>query len=85
MPKAYEVIKDGVAIEKFVLMPDMTNGRFDRSKNRNLFYGGEDRINRRLPDLIREFMNREVATLQLVRQVLRSWHRCRVFRTLAGR
>ncbi len=70
MPKAYEVIKDGVAIEKFVLMPDMTNGRFDRSRNRNLFYGGEDRINLRLPDLVREFMNREVATLLSVREGL---------------
>jgi len=66
MPKAYEHIKDGVAVEKFVLFPDMTNGRFDRFVNRNLFFGREDKINLRLPGLLAEFQARQVATLERI-------------------
>jgi hypothetical protein len=71
MPKGYEVIKDGNVIEKYMLMPDMTNGRFDRLKNRILFFGGEDKINSWLPGFTREFMMRLERTLETVRQVLR--------------
>ena len=67
MPKAYEVIEGGQAIERFILMPDRKNGHFERYKNRHRFYGSEDKINMRLPALIREFQTRQVATLQVVR------------------
>lgn len=70
MPKAYERIEGGVAVEKFVLLPDMTGGRFDRSVNRNLFFGGEDRINLRLPTLVAEFQSRQVETLTRVVSIL---------------
>lgn len=63
MPKAYEVIKGGTAIERFVLWPDMVEGRFERLKNRNLFYGAEHKINQTLPGIIFEFQARQVATL----------------------
>jgi len=66
MPKAYEHIRDGVAIEKFVLFPDMTNGRFDRFVNRNLFFGREDKINLRLPAIVAEFQARQVTTFERV-------------------
>lgn len=66
MPKAYEHIQDGVAIEKFVLFPDMTNGRFDRYVNRNLFFGREDKINLRLPAIVGEFQARQQTTLERV-------------------
>ncbi|MBY3537518.1 hypothetical protein HFN68_32250 [Rhizobium laguerreae] len=66
MPKAYEEIKDGVAVEKFLLFPDMTDGRFDRFKNRNLFFGREDKINLRLPEFAAEFQARQVATLERI-------------------
>lgn len=42
MPKVHEVIANGVPIEKYLPMPDMLNGRFERFRNRNLFYGRED-------------------------------------------
>ena len=32
MPKAYEVIENGTAIKRFVLMLDRTDGRFERYK-----------------------------------------------------
>lgn len=65
MPKAYQVISKGVCIEKYILFPDRcVEGRFDSYKNRNLFYGGEDKINLRLPVLVANFQLRLVQTLQ---------------------
>ena len=64
MPKGYEDIRGGVAIERFLLMPDMTAGRFDRFNNRNLFFGQEDKINLRLPALIDAFQTRMEATVE---------------------
>ena len=66
MPKAYERIEDGSPVEKFILFPDMTDGRFDRFKNRNLFFGNEGKINLRLPKLIEEFQTRQIATLEQI-------------------
>ncbi len=66
MPKAYEVIENGAAIERFLLWPDMVEGRFERLKNRNLFYGAEHKINQTLPGIIFEFQARQVATLSRI-------------------
>ncbi len=63
MPKVYKVISGGTTVEKFVLFPDMTGGRLARFKNRSLFFGAEDKINLRLPTLVRDFMKRQAATL----------------------
>lgn len=70
-PKLFERVKKGAVVERFVLFPDMTDGRFDRYGNRNLFYGGEDKINLRLPDIVLEFQTRLEATLKLIADVLR--------------
>jgi len=70
MPKAYEFIQHGVAIERFVLMPDRANGQFERYKNRRLFYGREDKINLRLASFVRAFQLREVETLKGIRENL---------------
>lgn len=72
MPKAYEVLKDGKAVERFLLMPDRKNGQFERYKNRKLFYGGEDKINERLAGLVRSFMARQVTTLEQIRAQLKT-------------
>jgi len=66
MPKAYENIKDGIAVEKFILFPDMTEGRFDSFVNRKLFFGKGDKINLRLPDFLGAFQSRQVETLSHV-------------------
>lgn len=66
MPKAYEHIVNGVAVEKFLLLPDMTLGRFDRYGNRNLFFSREDKINQRLPDVLNEFQQRLIVTLKAI-------------------
>jgi hypothetical protein len=71
MPKAYEVIKNGRPIEKFVLLPDRTSeGRLEKFKNRCLFYSREDKINLRLPSLLNRFQNRQVVTLKYIRDQL---------------
>ena len=72
MPKAYEVIKKGAAIERFVLMPDASGAQFERFKNRRLFYSREDKINLRLTGLVRAFQLRQVETLKAIRSQLTS-------------
>ena len=65
MPKAYKVISGGKCLEKFILFPDCSSeGRFAAFKNRTLFYSKEDKVNLRLPTVIREFQQRELITLQ---------------------
>lgn len=66
IPKAYECIEQGVAVEKFILFPDMSHGRFDRFGNRNLFYSREDKINERLPEIVTEFQLRLKVTLKMI-------------------
>lgn len=57
--------------ERFVLLPDMGGeGRFEKFKNRNLFYSRQDRINLRLPGIAAEFQHRLLATLGRVRLAL---------------
>lgn len=70
MPKAYERIENGTAVENFLLFPDMTEGRFDRFGNRNLFFSKEDKINERLPEILSEFQARLKATLENILQQL---------------
>lgn len=74
MPKAYEEIKGGAVAEKYILMPDMTDGHFDKFRNRNLFYGREDKINQRLPTLVTEFFRRQEVTLLAIIEDLRRRH-----------
>jgi hypothetical protein len=67
MPKAYRVISNGECVEKFILFPDQDEeGRFESFKNRNLFYGRENKINLRLPIITAEFQERLLATLDLL-------------------
>lgn len=68
MPKAYRVISNGECVEKFLLFPDQNeDGRFDAFKNRGLFYGSENKINRRLPSLVEEFQVRLLITLEMLK------------------
>jgi hypothetical protein len=70
-PRLFERVEKGQVVERFILFPDMTAGRFDRYVNRGLFYGREDKINERLPDFILEFQTRLEATLALIVEALR--------------
>lgn len=66
IPKAYEIIEGGIAVERFVLLPDQQNGQFERFKNRRRFYGREDKINLRLAALVKSFQIREEVTLNVI-------------------
>ncbi|RUO32422.1 hypothetical protein [Aliidiomarina soli] len=67
-PKVYRLISAKQCIEKFVLIPDQDeNGRFYTHKNRNLFYGSDNKINEQLPFLIEEFQARLLKTVDLLR------------------
>lgn len=69
MPKIYKVVRDGRTIEKFILMPDRgVEGRFEKFKNRGLFYSREDKINLRLPSMIEEFQLRQHRTMEVARE-----------------
>lgn len=70
LPKAYEVIENGIAIERFMLFPDRRDGRLERFGNRHRFYGGEDKINLRLAGLVKAFQLREAATLRALKEQL---------------
>lgn len=71
MPKAYQIVADGRVTAKFILLPDRgPEGQFEKHGNRSLFFSREDRINLRLPRLVRAFQEREVATLLEIRRPL---------------
>ncbi|MDE7547468.1 hypothetical protein PY793_05640 [Acetobacter fabarum] len=65
-PKGYERYVSGVIVERFILFPDIKNGRFENYVNRKLFYGNEDKINLRLPSIIDEFNSRLLNTIKIV-------------------
>jgi hypothetical protein len=69
-PRLFERVENAQVVERFLLFPDMTDGRFDRYVNRALFYGREDKINLRLPDFIQEFQARLEATLAKIVEAL---------------
>lgn len=72
MPKIYKAVRAGKTVEKYILMPDRDKrtGQLEKYSNRTLFYGGEDKINLRLPKLLGEFQGRQVTTLKLILEKL---------------
>jgi hypothetical protein len=63
IPKVYQVFKDNVMIEKFIYIPDTTNGNFDTFKNRNRFFNNEVKLNEILPGLVTDFWKKMETTI----------------------
>lgn len=63
IPKVYQVFKDNVMIEKFIYIPDTTNGNFDTFKNRNRFFNNEIKLNEKLPGLVTDFWKKMETTI----------------------
>lgn len=63
IPKVYQVFKDNVMIEKFIYIPDTTNGNFDTFKNRNRFFNNEVKLNEKLPGLVTDFWKKMETTI----------------------
>lgn len=63
IPKVYQVFKEDVMIEKFIYIPDTTNGNFDTFKNRNRFFNNEVKLNEKLPGLVTDFWKKMESTI----------------------
>lgn len=63
IPKVYQVFIDNVMVEKFIYIPDVTNGNFDTFKNRNRFFNNEIKLNEELPKLISDFWKKLETTI----------------------
>lgn len=66
IPKVYQVIKDKVLIEKFILLPDFHNGFIKTFKNRKRFFYDEVKLNEILPELIIDFWKKLQNTLNSI-------------------
>jgi len=64
--RVYENFKRARLVERFVLIPDMTDGRFDTFKNRTNFYGRDLKINYDLPEILDEFYRRLLRTVGFI-------------------
>jgi len=66
IPKVYQVFEKNKMIEKFILIPDTTNGNFDTYKNRKRFFGQDTKLNELLPVLITKFWKRMEVTIEKI-------------------
>lgn len=64
--RIYEKFQRKRLVERFVLLPDMVDGRFEAYKNRKNFYGVDRKINLELPDIYDDFFTRLIVTLKLI-------------------
>ncbi len=63
LPKVYQVFENGIMTEKFILIPDTTNGIFDSFKNRNRFFNNDIKLNELLPNLVTDFWKKMEVTI----------------------
>lgn len=55
IPKVYQKFENNRMVEKYIYIPDYTNGNFDTFKNRNRFFSNEVKLNEILPNLLTDF------------------------------
>ena len=66
IPKVYQVFKENKIIEKFIFIPDSTDGVFDSYKNRNRFFSSDAKLNEQLPELVTEFWKKMETTVDKI-------------------
>jgi len=66
--KVYENFKRRRLNERFVLIPDMIDGRFEVYKNRKNFYGRDQKINLDLPNIVDIFYARMITTIETIQR-----------------
>lgn len=66
IPKVYQLFQNNIMIEKFIFVPDTTNGIFDSYKNRNRFFNNEIKLNEILPSLITDFWQKLELTIDKI-------------------
>lgn len=67
LPKVYQLFKDGILIEKYILLPDTLEGKLKTYQNRRRFFDNENKLNEILPALVIEFWQRLKQTLQNIK------------------
>lgn len=66
-PRIYEKYKDLKLIERYLLLPDTNDeGRLESYINRRFFYSNERKFNYILPDLLNNFLQRQICTMLLL-------------------
>jgi len=63
IPKVYQVFENNKLIEKFIFIPDTTEGVFDSFKNRKRFFNNEIKLNEILPALVAGFWKKLESTV----------------------
>lgn len=71
IPKVYQNIKNKQIIEKFILLPDFSEGIIKTFKNRKRFFDNDTKLNEILPDLINDYFTRLSFTLQQINKYCR--------------
>nr|WP_315171362.1 hypothetical protein [uncultured Flavobacterium sp.] len=66
LPKVYQKIESKKIIEKFVLLPDFSNGQIETFKNRKRFFDNDTKLNEILPEVINDYFTRLSFTLQQI-------------------
>lgn len=66
IPKVYQKIENKKILEKFVLLPDFSNGLIDTYKSRKRFFDNDTKLNEILPELINDYFTRLSFTLQQI-------------------
>ncbi|QWX82518.1 hypothetical protein H0I23_08505 [Cellulophaga sp. HaHaR_3_176] len=61
--KVYQLFSNNIMTEKFILIPDNTNGNFDSYKNRNRFFNNDIKLNELLPNIVTEFWKEMETTI----------------------
>ena len=66
IPKVYQNIQNKQIIEKFILLPDFSDGIIKTFKNRKRFFDNDTKLNEILPDLMSDYLTRLSFTLQQI-------------------
>lgn len=65
--RVYENFKNGALVERFIFVPDMFEGHFERFRNRHSFYSRDNKINLTLPSEVSEFYSRLYHTVDVIK------------------
>jgi hypothetical protein len=68
-PKVYQMVFNGVMVEKFVPLPDMENGHLQTFRNRRRFFAKLTKLNEILPELVIDFWKRMLVTVNAIKNI----------------
>lgn len=72
-PKIFVRFQEGVEAERFVLFPDMEQGRLATVKGRRHFFASGTKVNDILPQMHREFERRLLETVKEIKRMQAIW------------